>query len=123
MDVGAELTSVNSTRVYDDVQPGEGLRVLVDRLWPRGIRKEDPRVGRWLKGVAPSTELRHWYGHEPARFDEFAARYRAEMATGAPATALDQLRALAQAGPLTLVTATKELELSHVPVLAEVVEA
>ena len=54
MDVGAELTTVNSVRVYDDVQPGEGLRVLVDRLWPRGIRKEDPRVGRWLKDVAPS---------------------------------------------------------------------
>ena len=122
MDVGAELTSVNSTRVYDDVQPGEGLRVLVDRLWPRGIRKDDPRVGRWLRDVAPSTELRHWYGHDPAKFDEFSARYRAELATGATAAALDQLRALAQAGPVTLVTATKELELSHLVVLAEMVE-
>ena len=114
--------NITIKRIYDPKEPGDGYRVLVDRLWPRGIRKEDPRVGRWLKGVAPSTELRHWYGHEPARFDEFAARSRAELATGAPATALDQLRALAQAGPLTLVTATKELELSHVPVLAEVVE-
>lgn len=122
MDVGAELTSVNSTRVYDDVQPGEGLRVLVDRLWPRGIRKDDPRVGRWLRDVAPSTELRHWYGHDPAKFDEFSARYRAELATGATAAALDQLRALAQAGPVTLVTATKELEVSHLVVLAEMVE-
>ena len=122
MDVGAELTSVNSTRVYDDVQPGEGLRVLVDRLWPRGIRKDDPRVGRWLRDVAPSTELRHWYGHDPAKFDEFSARYRAELATGATAAALDQLRALAQAGPVTLVTGTKELELSHLVVLAEMVE-
>ena len=122
MDVGAELTSVNSTRVYDDVQPGEGLRVLVDRLWPRGIRKDDPRVGRWLRDVAPSTELRHWYGHDPAKFDDFSARYRAELASGATAAALDQLRALAQAGPVTLVTATKELELSHLVVLAEMVE-
>ena len=113
---------MNSARVYDDVQPGEGLRVLVDRLWPRGVRKDDPRVGRWLKNVVPSTELRHWYGHDPAKFDEFAARYRADLATGTTAAALDQLRALAHAGPLTLVTATKELELSHVVVLTEVVE-
>ena len=64
-------------RVYDEPVPGEGLRVLVDRLWPRGVRKDDPRVGRWCKQVAPSTELRQWYGHDPQRFAEFAQRYRA----------------------------------------------
>src|SRR6476469_464179 len=117
MDVGAELTTVNSARIYDDVQPGEGLRVLVDRLWPRGIRKEDPRVGRWLKDVAPSTELRHWYGHDPAKFDEFARRYTAELRQPAAAAALDELKALTAAGAVTLVTATKELDLSHLAVL------
>ena len=109
-------------RVYDDPAPGEGVRVLVDRLWPRGLRKDDPRVGRWLKQVAPSTQLRHWYGHDPDRHAEFARRYRAELADAAVAPALDELRALAAAGPLTLVTATKELALSHLGVLEKVLE-
>src|SRR6478672_11215911 len=123
MDVGAELTTVNSARIYDDVQPGEGLRVLVDRLWPRGIRKDDPRVGRWLKNVAPSTDLRVWYGHDPAKFDEFARRYTAELDQPGATAAFAELRALAAAGPVTLVTATKELDLSHLAVLARLLEA
>ena len=79
-------------RVYDEPVPGEGLRVLVDRLWPRGVRKDDPRVGRWCKQVAPSTELRQWYGHDPQRFAEFAQRYRAELAEPQAAQALCELR-------------------------------
>ena len=113
---------VKIKRIYEPAAQSDGQRILVDRLWPRGIRKDDPRVGRWLRDVAPSTELRHWYGHDPAKFDEFSARYRAELATGATAAALDQLGVLAKAGPVTLVTATKELELSHLVVLAEMVE-
>ena len=120
MDVGSDL--IGMARVYDDVQPGEGTRVLVDRLWPRGIRKDDPRTGRWLKDVAPSNELRKWYEHDPAKFDEFAARYRAELQIGAAATALVELRTLVAAGRVTLVTATKELDLSHLVVLTQVVE-
>ncbi|MCV7319612.1 DUF488 domain-containing protein [Mycolicibacterium confluentis] len=109
-------------RVYDAVEPDEGRRVLVDRLWPRGIAKTDPRVGRWLKDVAPSTELRHWYGHDPAKFDEFEKRYLAELADGPEADALAELRRLANEGPLTLVTATKDLNLSHLIVLTRLLE-
>ncbi len=105
-------------RVYEDPGTGEGQRVLVDRLWPRGIRKDDPRVGRWLPRVAPSNALRKWYGHQAERFGEFAARYAAELTTPEGAEALAELTALAAAGPVTLVTATRDLDLSHVAVLA-----
>jgi uncharacterized protein YeaO (DUF488 family) len=105
-------------RVYDDAVPEDGTRVLVDRLWPRGFRKDDARVGTWLKGVAPSTELRRWYSHEMARYDDFVARYTAELAAPEAAAALDELRALADQGVVTLVTSARDLEDSHVGVLA-----
>jgi uncharacterized protein YeaO (DUF488 family) len=102
-------------RVYDDPSPDEGRRILVDRLWPRGFRKDDPRVGTWLKDVAPSNELRGWYNHQRERFDEFAARYRKELQGS---EALDELRKLAKQGVVTLVTATRDVQGSHVAVLA-----
>jgi uncharacterized protein YeaO (DUF488 family) len=108
---------INVARVYDDPGPDDGERVLVDRLWPRGFRKEDPRVGRWLPKVAPSTELRKWYSHETERFDEFAARYADELETDDGATALTELRDLVRHGTVTLVTAARDLEASHVAVL------
>ncbi|AIY45899.1 DUF488 domain-containing protein [Mycolicibacterium fortuitum] len=110
---------VRLARVYTDPEPDEGKRVLVDRLWPRGMKKSDPRVGQWLPAVAPSTELRHWYDHKPQRYDDFAARYTQELQSGEEAAAFDELRALVKAGPVTLVTATREVELSHLTVLAE----
>ena len=122
-DRDVELARVNTVRVYDAVRPDDGTRVLVDRLWPRGIRKDDPRVGRWLKNIAPSTDLRVWYGHDPAKFDEFAGRYTVELDQPDGAAALAELRALAAAGPVTLVTATKVLDLSHLAVLARLLEA
>jgi uncharacterized protein YeaO (DUF488 family) len=79
-------------------------------------------VGRWLKSVAPSTDLRVWYGHDPAKFDEFARRYTAELDRPDAAAALAELRALAAAGPVTLVTATKVLDLSHLAVLARLLK-
>jgi uncharacterized protein YeaO (DUF488 family) len=109
---------IKVARVYDDPDPDGGERVLVDRLWPRGFRKGDPRVGRWLPKVAPSTELRKWYSHEPARFDEFAARYTAELETEDGAAALAELRDVLRGGPVTLVTATRDLDGSHLAVLA-----
>ena len=111
---------IGLARVYDEPRPGEGLRVLVDRLWPRGVRKDDPRVGQWCKQVAPSTELRQWYDHQPQRYDEFAQRYRAELAEPQAAQALSELRQLVASGRVTLVTATKQLEVSHLEVLAGV---
>ena len=104
-------------RVYEDPDPDEGERVLVDRLWPRGFRKGDPRVGRWMPNVAPSTELRRWYAHQPERFDEFAARYADELENPERAAALDELRAVMREGPVTLVTATRDLDGSHAAVL------
>jgi uncharacterized protein YeaO (DUF488 family) len=109
---------IGVARVYDDPGPNDGERVLVDRLWPRGFRKGDPRVGRWMPKVAPSTELRKWYSHQAARFDEFAVRYTAELETQEGAAALAELREVLRAGPVTLVTATRDLEGSHAAVLA-----
>ncbi|MCV7010482.1 DUF488 domain-containing protein [Mycobacterium gordonae] len=107
---------VRTERIYAEVSAQDGQRVLIDRIWPRGIRKDDPRVGIWFKDVAPSKELREWYRHQPALFDEFAARYEAELA-GSPA--LDELRELARQGVVTLVTANRDLDGSHAAVLAK----
>jgi uncharacterized protein YeaO (DUF488 family) len=109
---------VQVVRVYEEPGPDEGQRVLVDRVWPRGFRKDDPRVGRWLRDVAPSTELRRWYGHIPQRFDEFRARFLEELDAPKAAAALAELRELAAAGPITLVTATRDVSGSHAAVLA-----
>jgi uncharacterized protein YeaO (DUF488 family) len=110
---------IRVARVYEDVDPDDGQRVLVDRIWPRGFRKDDPRVGIWCKDVAPSKELREWYHHQPERFDEFASRYEAEL-SGSPA--LEELRELTKRGVVTLVTATRELEGSHAAVLAKLLK-
>jgi uncharacterized protein YeaO (DUF488 family) len=106
-------------RIYDPVGADDGARVLVDRLWPRGITKAGAPFDRWCREVAPSTELRRWYGHDPSRFDAFAARYRAELENPVAAQALDDLRVEAGRGNLTLLTATKEIALSHLAVLAD----
>jgi uncharacterized protein YeaO (DUF488 family) len=98
---------IRVARVYDEIDPEGGQRVLVDRIWPRGVPKDDPRVGIWHKDVAPSKELREWYHHQPDLFDEFASRYRAEL-RGSPA--LEELRKLTKREVITLVTATRELE-------------
>jgi uncharacterized protein YeaO (DUF488 family) len=105
-------------RAYDPPSVDDGERVLVDRLWPRGIAKDDDRIDEWCRDAAPSTELRRWYQHEPARAAAFAERYRTELGTPGAEPALHRLHELMQAGTVTLVTATKQLELSHVPVLA-----
>ncbi|WP_297593868.1 DUF488 domain-containing protein [Mycobacterium sp.] len=111
---------IQVARVYDDAGPDEGQRVLVDRVWPRGVRKDDPRVGIWRKEVAPSKDLREWYQHRPERFDEFASRYRAELRDSA---ALEELRKLAERGPVTLVTATRAVDISQAAVLAKLLKA
>ncbi|HSH85253.1 MAG TPA: DUF488 family protein, partial [Guyparkeria sp.] len=73
------MHAINTKRVYDPVEKGDGCRILVDRLWPRGVKKEDLPHDEWLKTVAPSTELRQWFGHDPERFEEFTARYLREL--------------------------------------------
>ena len=110
---------VNVKRVYDDPDPADGQRVLVDRLWPRGLRKDGAAVDVWLRDVAPSDELRQWFGHDPARFDEFAGRYRAELADTRRSAALAQLREYVDTGPVTLLTATRDVAHAHAGVLAD----
>jgi uncharacterized protein YeaO (DUF488 family) len=112
---------VRVKRIYDDPEPSDGRRVLVDRLWPRGMSKDAAAVDEWMRDVAPSHELRRWYGHDPQRFAAFAARYRAELADTAHAPALADLRGYAKDGPLTLLTATRDLDHAHAAVLAEVI--
>jgi uncharacterized protein YeaO (DUF488 family) len=114
--------SVAVARVYDDVTAG-AIRVLVDRLWPRGISKQDAPFDYWAKEVAPSTELRRWYGHLPDRFEEFSRRYREELSRGPAAEALEGLRVDARSGSLILLTATKDLDLSGAAVLERVLSA
>lgn len=106
-------------RVYEPAERADGARVLVDRLWPRGLAKDDVPLDAWLKEVAPSSGLRKWYGHDADRYGEFSERYRAELAGPECADGLDRLRELAAAGPLTLLTATKDISHSHVRVLLE----
>ncbi len=106
-------------RVYDEPAAADGARVLVDRIWPRGISKEAARLQEWAKDVAPSGELRRWYGHDPDRFAEFSRRYLAELDQPEPRAALDRLRGLAAVGPVTLLTATRDVQISQAAVLAE----
>jgi uncharacterized protein YeaO (DUF488 family) len=109
-------------RVYDDPTAEDGTRVLVDRLWPRGLSKEAANLADWIKAAAPSTELRRWYGHDPDKFSQFRARYRAELAAPASRPAVAQLRRLAAERPLTLLTASRDIDHSHAAVLADVLE-
>ncbi len=113
------MGAVRVKRIYDTPERSDGRRILVDRVWPRGIRKEAAEVHLWLKEVAPSTELRQWYGHVPERFDEFAARYRQELRQPEQADALRRLRELAREGDVTLLTATRDSEHSQAAVLAD----
>jgi uncharacterized protein YeaO (DUF488 family) len=111
-------TDIRVKRVYDEADPEDGARVLVDRLWPRGVRKDAARLDEWAKDVAPSTGLRTWYQHDPAKFEEFRRRYTAELAEPGPREAVGRLRAMARSRPVTLLTAVKELDLSQAAVLA-----
>jgi uncharacterized protein YeaO (DUF488 family) len=110
--------AVRVCRVYDEPAAGT-TRVLVDRVWPRGLSKEAARLDEWAKDVAPSTELRTWYGHDPVKFDEFRRRYLAELTGSTQRAALGRLRALASAGVLSLLTATRDVDHSQAVVLAQ----
>jgi uncharacterized protein YeaO (DUF488 family) len=113
---------VHVRRAYDERQRGDGARVLVDRLWPRGLSRERADLDEWCKDVAPSPELRKWYAHDPERFAEFRRRYRAELRQPARAEALRHLQALHRRGNLTLLTATKAPEISEAAVLQELLD-
>ena len=111
--------SVKVGRPYDPRKRGDGLRVLVDRIWPRGLSKEAADLDEWCKQVAPSTELRKWYGHDADRFAEFGRRYRAELKEPERAAALSHLHELSQRRALTLLTASKRADISEAVILVE----
>ena len=96
-----DASNVRLKRAYESPAPGDGIRILVDRLWPRGVSKSEARLDRWMKEVAPSTKLRTWFGHDPRRWDEFRRRYRAELKDRAADAR--ELRRLARKGAITLV--------------------
>jgi uncharacterized protein YeaO (DUF488 family) len=110
---------VEVARVYGKESMAGGYRVLVDRLWPRGIKKAELAIDEWAKDVAPSHDLRKWYGHDPRRFEEFAHRYTAELDRSPAAEALASLANRAAAADITLLTATKDIDHSGATVLAE----
>ncbi len=112
--------SIRLKRAFEPAAPDDGLRVLVERLWPRGLSKERAAVDLWLKDVAPSPELRRWYGHEPAKWPEFRRRYRDELQDRDEELA--ELRRLVRNGPVTFVFGSRDTERNSAVVLREVVE-
>ena len=114
------MPEIRVRRVYDAPSPADGARVLVDRIWPRGLRKDAADLTEWAKDAAPSTELRQWYGHDPEKFTEFRRRYTDELSGRVQRAELGKLRALAAAGPVTLLTATRAVDISQAAVLAQV---
>ena len=108
--------SVRIKRVYDEPAADDGERILVDRLWPRGISKEKAAFEEWMKEVAPTSELRKWFDHRPERWDEFKERYRAELQDN---PAVEALRARIAAGKVTLLYGSRNREFNHAAVLAD----
>jgi uncharacterized protein YeaO (DUF488 family) len=104
-------------RAYEAPERGDGTRILIDRLWPRGIKKADAAIDRWLRDIAPSAELRRWFGHQPERWPEFRSRYLAELKKRADL--VEEIRTAARAGPVTLVYAARDEAHNDAVVLKE----
>jgi len=117
---GAHRSDVGVKRVYEPPADEDGLRLLVDRVWPRGISKDEARIDQWLKDVAPSTALRKWFGHDPERWAEFRRRYRGELAENPDA--LEALRALVRGKRATLLYGARDEAHNQAVVLAEVLQ-
>lgn len=112
-----QKVSVALKRAYDEPAASDGTRVLVERLWPRGLSKERAHIDLWLKDVAPSTELRQWFHHDPQKFPEFRCRYETELQSEAAQEALTKLLDIAKQGQLTLVFAAHDAAYSNAVVL------
>jgi uncharacterized protein YeaO (DUF488 family) len=117
MDMPKAAPDIRVKRIYDPPGREDGARVLVDRLWPRGARKEAAKLTLWLKDIAPTAELRRWFGHDPARFAEFSRRYRAELA--ANNDAVSRMDDLMKAGLVTLLYSAHDAEHNQAIVLAD----
>jgi uncharacterized protein YeaO (DUF488 family) len=107
-------------RVYDPASPEDGKRILVDRLWPRAIRKADAAIDEWPKDIAPTAELRKWFGHDPAKYEEFKKRYTRELAD--KADLIDRIRNEATRGTVTLLFSARDIDRNNATVLKEILE-
>lgn len=112
--------SVKTKRVYDPPSRSDGYRVLVDAIWPRGLKKEDARLDEWMKHIAPTTALRQWFGHDPARWEQFKKKYQRELADKSESLAL--LRRRARSGSVTLLFAARDEEHNNAVVLKQVLQ-
>lgn len=112
--------SIHLKRIYDDANQNDGKRVLIDRVWPRGVSKEQAQLDEWLKEVAPSSDLRKWFNHDPNKFDEFKKKYKKELKENSEQKeTLNQLKDWSSEGKVTLLYATKEEKYNHAQVLKE----
>lgn len=111
--------NIQLKRVYDAPQTSDGLRILVDRLWPRGLTKDKAKIDHWLKDVAPSNELRTWFGHNPAKWPEFQKRYRAELKAN---PALSELKKLSDQKSVTLVYAARDIDHNNAVLLKHILD-
>lgn len=107
-------------RIYEPPSPGDGKRILIDRLWPRGMKKEEAHIDEWLKEISPSNELRKWYSHDPVKWPEFKRRYRAGISK--ETELLKRIKNEGKKGTVTLLFSSKELELNNAVALKEIVE-
>jgi uncharacterized protein YeaO (DUF488 family) len=114
------LKTIQIKRIYEDAESSDGYRILVDRLWPRGITKERAHLDEWDKEAAPSTELRKWFGHKPERFDEFSDLYKEEL--NRKTDELNRIREIAKKQKVTLLFAARDLKINHAAVLLEVLK-
>lgn len=112
--------SVRIKRIYEPAAGGDGYRILVDRLWPRGVSKVAARIDLWMRDIAPSTALRRWFNHDPARWEEFRRRYQVELREQQPL--LDVIRARAKEGPVTLLYSARDEQLNQAVVLQRIVK-
>jgi uncharacterized protein YeaO (DUF488 family) len=112
--------SIQLKRAYDKPSPADGFRVLVDRMWPRGVGKNELKVDEWFKDLSPSPDLRKWFGHDPKKYDQFRKRYKQELQSHR--SQVQWLRHKAAEGPLTLVYAAKDVQHNNATVLKETLE-
>jgi uncharacterized protein YeaO (DUF488 family) len=118
----ADPPAITIHRVYDPDLPSTGRRILVDRLWPRGVKKENLRLDAWMRELGPSDELRRWFGHDPSRWEEFRRRYRAELARPDQQARLREVARLAAEGPVVLLYSARDTVHNQAAVLKEVLE-
>lgn len=114
---------LRTKRVYEKRDPGDGKRILVDRLWPRGLKREEAGIDEWMKDLAPSDELRQWFGHDPEKWPEFQRRYTRELSASDKVALLDKVARMAREGNVTIVYAARDTEHNNAKVLEEIMKS